>query len=110
MFNGIFQQFYLFVLLTSVIVTVGLLILSAVKPYRYDEVSTYEDEDSFSLIKSKRFIPTYPIIYTTVVGMKIIFVALFVNDNYSPYILLSIETVYFIGFLIIKPYRKIRFE
>ena len=38
-FNRIFQQFYLFALVTSVIVTVGLLILAAVKPFSYDEVS-----------------------------------------------------------------------
>jgi len=89
-------------------VTIGLLILAAVKPFKYDGVSIEEDEDSVDYVKFKRFSPTYPIIYTSVVGIKIILVALFVSDSYSPYILLAVEIVYFIGFLLVRPYKRVR--
>lgn len=85
-----------------------MLIIAAFRPYKYDEVSSYDEDDGVGFVKFKRFNPTYPIVYTSVVALKIIFLALFYSDTYSPYILLAIESVFFIGFLVVRPYKRVR--
>lgn len=87
-----------------------MLIIAAMRPFKYDEVSSYDEDEGLSFLKFKRFNPTYPIVYTSFIAFKIIFVALFYSDSYSPYILLTIEALYFIGFLVVRPYKRIRSE
>ncbi len=65
-------------------------------------------EEVVEFIKFKRFQPTYPIVYSMVTVVKIIFLATFFTSKFAPYFMWGVEISYLIGFIIVKPYKKIR--
>jgi hypothetical protein len=109
-FDELFSQIFIFLMVSSVLMTIGLLIMAALRPYKFnasDEVLN-NTEEVVEFIKYKRFEALYPLVYSIFVATKILLLSMFFTSKFLVYVILGFELSYLIGYCIFRPYKKIR--